>query len=68
MRVRCSGGSSVASGDWINYSKVASDAEIAKETIRRYFRTLQDTLLAFRLSPFPVRLRASLAPRGRLML
>jgi uncharacterized protein len=41
-----------ASGDWINYTKLASDAEIAKETIRRYFQILEDTLLAFRIPPF----------------
>jgi uncharacterized protein len=41
-----------ASGDWINYSKVASDAEIPKETIRRFFQILEDTLLCFRIPPF----------------
>jgi len=42
----------LASGDWINYSKLASDAEIAKETIRRFFQILEDTLVAFRIPPF----------------
>jgi predicted AAA+ superfamily ATPase len=42
------------SGDWINYSKLASDTEIAKETLRRFFQILEDTQLAFRISPFQV--------------
>lgn len=41
-----------SSGDWINYSKIASDSEIPKETIRRYYSILEDTLLAFRIPPF----------------
>jgi predicted AAA+ superfamily ATPase len=42
----------VSSGDWINYSKLASDSEIPKETIRRFFQTLEDTLLAFRIPSY----------------
>jgi predicted AAA+ superfamily ATPase len=42
----------LGSGDWINYSKLASDTEIAKETVRRFFQILEDTLLAFRIPPF----------------
>ncbi|MBN2574000.1 MAG: ATP-binding protein [Deltaproteobacteria bacterium] len=42
----------LSSNDWINYSKLASDTEIAKETVRRFFQILEDTLLAFRLPPF----------------
>lgn len=33
------------SGQYLNYSKVASDAEINKETVRRYMDILSDTLL-----------------------
>jgi predicted AAA+ superfamily ATPase len=33
------------SGQYMNYSKVASDSEINKETIRRYMEILSDTLL-----------------------
>ena len=33
------------SGQYMNYSKVASDSEINKETIRRYMEILADTLL-----------------------
>ncbi len=40
------------SGQWINYSKVASDSEIAKETVRRYFSILEDTLIAHRVPAF----------------
>ncbi len=46
------------SGQWLNYSKISSDTEIPKETIRRYVTLLEDTLLMFRLPAF--------APRGRL--
>ncbi|MBI4365683.1 MAG: ATP-binding protein [Deltaproteobacteria bacterium] len=42
----------VASGQWINYSKFASDTEIPKETIRRFFSLLEDTLVAFRIPAF----------------
>lgn len=41
-----------ASGQWINYSKLASDAEIPKETLRRFVQLLDDTLLCVRLPPF----------------
>lgn len=44
-----------SSGDWINYSKLASDSEIAKETLRRYYQILEDTLLAFRIAPYESR-------------
>jgi predicted AAA+ superfamily ATPase len=40
------------SGQWLNYSKLASDTEIPKETIRRYVSLLEDTLLVFRLPAF----------------
>lgn len=38
-----------ASGQIINYSKLASDSEIPKETIRRYYEILSDTLLVHRI-------------------
>ena len=41
-----------ASGLWINYSKLSTDAEIPKETVRRFFSILEDTLVAFRIPPF----------------
>lgn len=41
-----------ASGQWINYSKVASDSEIPKETVRRFFTLLEETLVMFRIPPF----------------
>lgn len=40
------------SGQYVNYSKLASDIEINKETIRRFFQILEDTLLIFRLPAF----------------
>lgn len=48
----------ILSGQWLNYSKLSSDTEIPKETIRRYVALLEDTLLMFRLPAF--------APRGRI--
>ena len=42
----------IESGRWLNYSKVASDTEIPKETIRRYYQVLEDTLLAFRIPSY----------------
>lgn len=41
-----------ASGRWVNYSKAASDCELPKETIRRFYSLLEDTLVAWRLPPF----------------
>ncbi len=40
------------SGQYINYSQVSSDTEIAKETIRRYFSILEETLLIYRLPSY----------------
>jgi predicted AAA+ superfamily ATPase len=48
----------ILSGQWLNYSKISSDTEIPKETIRRYVTLLEDTLLMFRLPAF--------APRGKI--
>ena len=42
----------LASGQWINYSKLSSDVEVPKETVRRFVQLLDDTLLAHRLPPF----------------
>jgi predicted AAA+ superfamily ATPase len=48
----------ILSGQWLNYSKISSETEIPKETIRRYAGLLEDTLLIFRLPPF--------VPRGKI--
>ena len=42
----------ILSGQWLNYSKLSSDTEIPKETIRRFVSLLEDTLLMFRLPAF----------------
>ena len=42
----------LASGQWLNYSKLSSDAEVPKETVRRFVQLLDDTLVAHRLPPF----------------
>jgi predicted AAA+ superfamily ATPase len=49
----------ITSGQWLNYSKLASDTEIPKETIRRFVQILDDTLLAFRVPAFVPRVRTS---------
>ncbi|MBI4126861.1 MAG: ATP-binding protein [Deltaproteobacteria bacterium] len=56
------------SGQWINYSKVASDTEIAKETIRRFFTLLEDTLLAHRIPAFrPKQSKRRVSQRDRFI-
>jgi predicted AAA+ superfamily ATPase len=54
-----------ASGQWINYSKIASDAEIPKETVRRFYKTLEETLMVFRIPPFQSNSPRRLAQRDR---
>jgi len=49
----------IASGQWLNYSKLSSDTEIPKETIRRFVQLLDDTLLAFRIPAFVPRVTTS---------
>ena len=49
----------IVSGQWLNYSKLSSESEIPKETIRRYFSILEDTLLVFRLPSFQPKRRIS---------
>ena len=46
---RCLDTVAAISGQWLNYSKIASDTEIPKETIRRYVQVLEDTLVVYRL-------------------
>lgn len=60
----------VASGQWLNYAKLATDADIPKETLRRYVQLLDDTLLATRLPPFAARPRISrrVTQRERVLL
>lgn len=60
----------LASGQWVNYSKLSSDAEVPKETIRRFVQLLDDTLLAHRLPPFrPARSTSRrLVQRERVLL
>jgi len=60
----------VVSGQWQNYSKIASEAEIPKETVRRYVSLLEDTLVLFRLPSFQPRARISrrLTQRDRFLL
>lgn len=58
-----------ASGQWINYSKLSNDAEIPKETIRRFFSILEDTLVAFRVPPFrPKKTKRRVSQRDRYVI
>lgn len=60
----------VASGQWINYSKLSSDSEIPKETIRRYVQVLEDTLVAVRIPAFTPKVRTTrrVQQRERVLL
>jgi predicted AAA+ superfamily ATPase len=60
----------LASGQWVNYSKLSSDAEVPKETVRRFVQLLDDTLVAHRLPPFrPARSTSRrLVQRERVLL
>jgi uncharacterized protein len=60
----------ILSGQWLNYSKISSDTEIPKETIRRYVALLEDTLRMFRLPPFVPRRRISrrLSQRDKFLI
>ncbi len=44
--------SALWSGQEINYSQIASDSEIPKETLRRYFDILVETLIVHRINGF----------------
>lgn len=57
-----------SSGQWINYSKMSSDCEIPKETIRRFFTILEDTLIAFRIPAFkPKQTKRRVSQRDRFI-
>jgi len=60
----------IASGQWLNYSKLSSDTEIPKETIRRYVQVLEDTMVAVRIPAFTprVRTRRRVLQRERVLL
>ncbi len=38
---------SIMNGQLINYSKIASDSQVASSTVQEYFQILKDTLIAF---------------------
>lgn len=58
-----------SSGQWINYSKLASDAEISKDTLRNYYDLLIDTLLAIKIPAFkPGRNRRRVSQRDRILI
>ncbi len=42
----------LSNGQLINYSKIASDAQVPTATVRDYFQILKDTLIAFELEPY----------------
>lgn len=60
----------ILSGQWLNYSKISSETEIPKETIRRYAGLLEDTLLLFRLPAFTPRRKITrrIAQRDKFLL
>lgn len=59
------------SGDWLNYTKLSSDTEIPKSTVRQYVELLEDTLLLVRLLPFKCakpRVSRRVSQRERVLL
>ncbi|MDC0980283.1 AAA family ATPase, partial [Bdellovibrionales bacterium] len=42
----------LTSGDVLNYSNIASDAQLSPPTVRQYYEILEDTLLGFYLRPW----------------
>jgi len=60
----------VLSGSWLNYSKISSDTEIPKETVRRFVALLEDTLLLFRIPPFHPKRKISrrISQREKILL
>ena len=58
----------LASGQWLNYSKLAGDTEIPKETIRRFVSLLEDTLIVFRLPPYAVEGTRRVTQRDKIFL
>ena len=58
----------LGSGQWLNYSKLSGDAEIPKETIRRFVTLLEDTLIAFRLPPYAIEGTRRVTQRDKIFL
>lgn len=42
----------LCSGEEVNYSNIASDAQLSGPTVRQYYEVLEDTLLGFFLTPW----------------
>jgi predicted AAA+ superfamily ATPase len=42
----------LANGQLINYTAVASDAQVSRATVQNWFQVLYDTLLAWKIAPF----------------
>lgn len=42
----------IRSGEVLNFSKIAQDAQLSPPTVRQYFEILEDTLLGFYLKPW----------------
>lgn len=42
----------LCNGQLLNYSAIASDAQVPVSTVREYFQILEDTLIAHRLEPY----------------
>ncbi len=42
----------LSNGTMLNYTQVASDAQVAVSTVRQYYEILEDTLIAQRLAPW----------------
>lgn len=60
----------LSSGQWLNYAKLSSDAEINKETIRSYIAILEETLLLYRIPAFTPKKHVSrrVSQRDKILL
>jgi uncharacterized protein len=60
----------VVSGQWLNYSKLSSDIEVSKETVRRYIKIMEDTLVLHRVGSFKPKLKISrrVSQRDKVLL
>jgi len=58
----------INSGQRVNYSKVASDAQVSPSTVTEYYSVLEDTLLGFRLEPWAKSVKRKPSQTGRFYL
>jgi len=53
-------------GKVVNYSNIASDAEVGRTTVQNYFEILKDTLILSEISPWSDKRRRQATPRNKI--